>query len=61
MGPFSAVLGRGDARGHCHWSRRWRFLRGHENQSWVAVTHADTATGAFGGAPYGAIKRCPGW
>eukprot|EP00959_Pyramimonas_sp_CCMP1952_P321646 6730600-Pyramimonas_sp.AAC.1 len=24
-------------------------------------THADTATGAFGGAPHGAIVRCTGW
>eukprot|EP00959_Pyramimonas_sp_CCMP1952_P296597 6204589-Pyramimonas_sp.AAC.1 len=23
--------------------------------------HANCASGAFGGAPYGATKRCPGW
>eukprot|EP00959_Pyramimonas_sp_CCMP1952_P304349 6369497-Pyramimonas_sp.AAC.1 len=25
------------------------------------MTHAGGPTGAFGGAPYGATKRCTGW
>eukprot|EP00959_Pyramimonas_sp_CCMP1952_P145726 3050662-Pyramimonas_sp.AAC.1 len=32
---------------------RWRHL-------WVGETHANTPTGAFGGATYGPTKRCPG-
>eukprot|EP00959_Pyramimonas_sp_CCMP1952_P096293 2013168-Pyramimonas_sp.AAC.1 len=27
----------------------------------VCGTHADGGTGAFGGAPYEATKRCNGW
>eukprot|EP00959_Pyramimonas_sp_CCMP1952_P110085 2303143-Pyramimonas_sp.AAC.1 len=46
MEPRSAVLGGGDAFGPRHW---------------VAVAHADPAAVAFGGAPYGAAKRCPRW
>eukprot|EP00959_Pyramimonas_sp_CCMP1952_P312343 6537646-Pyramimonas_sp.AAC.1 len=52
MGPRNAVLGGVDACGPCRWS---------EALLWVALTHADPATRAFGGAPYGATKRCPGW
>eukprot|EP00959_Pyramimonas_sp_CCMP1952_P337370 7065043-Pyramimonas_sp.AAC.1 len=59
MGPRNAVLGGGDAFGTCHWSLRWS-LWGHETLSWVALTHTDPATGAFGGVPL-ATKRCPGW
>eukprot|EP00959_Pyramimonas_sp_CCMP1952_P032463 681321-Pyramimonas_sp.AAC.1 len=59
LGPRSAVLAGGDAP--CHWSLRWSSVWGHETLSWVAVTHADAATEASGGAPYGATKRCPGW
>eukprot|EP00959_Pyramimonas_sp_CCMP1952_P321924 6736176-Pyramimonas_sp.AAC.1 len=29
--------------------------------SWVCGTHASGPTGGFGGAPYGATKRCTGW
>merc|ERR1712091_640988 len=61
MGPRNAVLGGGDACGHPHLGLRWSSLWGHETLSWVGDTHADTPTGAFGGAPYGATKRCPGW
>eukprot|EP00959_Pyramimonas_sp_CCMP1952_P259560 5427045-Pyramimonas_sp.AAC.1 len=59
MGPRNVVLGGGDACGPCHWSHLWRSLCGHPTLSCVAVTQAGTATGAFGGATYGAIKRCP--
>eukprot|EP00959_Pyramimonas_sp_CCMP1952_P104829 2191142-Pyramimonas_sp.AAC.1 len=38
MGPQNAVLD--------------GALWGHEAQYWVGETHANTATGAFGGAPY---------
>eukprot|EP00959_Pyramimonas_sp_CCMP1952_P237957 4972658-Pyramimonas_sp.AAC.1 len=34
---------------------------GHETLSWVGETHANTPTGAFGGAPYDATNRCPAW
>eukprot|EP00959_Pyramimonas_sp_CCMP1952_P231188 4832645-Pyramimonas_sp.AAC.1 len=36
-------------------------LRGHDTLSGVAQTHANAATGAFGGAPYGATIHCGGW
>eukprot|EP00959_Pyramimonas_sp_CCMP1952_P249373 5212682-Pyramimonas_sp.AAC.1 len=29
--------------------------------NWVWGTHAGGPTGGFGGAPYGAAKRCAGW
>eukprot|EP00959_Pyramimonas_sp_CCMP1952_P179700 3757570-Pyramimonas_sp.AAC.1 len=29
--------------------------------NYISRTHADGGTGAFGGAPYGATKRCTGW
>eukprot|EP00959_Pyramimonas_sp_CCMP1952_P172907 3613290-Pyramimonas_sp.AAC.1 len=47
MGPRSAVLGGVDACGLCHWNLRWSSLWGHEALSWVALTHAACATGAF--------------
>eukprot|EP00959_Pyramimonas_sp_CCMP1952_P021710 457522-Pyramimonas_sp.AAC.1 len=56
-GPRSAVLDGGDARGHHHWGLRWSSLWGHEALCWVGETVVDTATGALGGAPYGARKR----
>eukprot|EP00959_Pyramimonas_sp_CCMP1952_P330215 6914062-Pyramimonas_sp.AAC.1 len=28
---------------------------------WVGEAHVVTATGALGGAPYGATERCAGW
>eukprot|EP00959_Pyramimonas_sp_CCMP1952_P108955 2278308-Pyramimonas_sp.AAC.1 len=42
------------------WRLRWSPLWGHETLSWVGETHANTLIEAFGGAPYGATKRCPG-
>eukprot|EP00959_Pyramimonas_sp_CCMP1952_P274819 5745093-Pyramimonas_sp.AAC.1 len=33
---------------------------GHETLYWVCGTHADGSTEIFGGAPYGATKRCTG-
>eukprot|EP00959_Pyramimonas_sp_CCMP1952_P154544 3232919-Pyramimonas_sp.AAC.1 len=56
MAPRSAVLGEGDACERCHWGLRWSSLWGHETLPWVAVTHADPATGAFVGAPCGATN-----
>eukprot|EP00959_Pyramimonas_sp_CCMP1952_P050283 1050993-Pyramimonas_sp.AAC.1 len=61
MWPRSAVLGGRDARGHRHWDLRWSSLLGHEALHSVGDMPADTATGAFGGAPYGATKPCIGW
>ena len=64
MGPRSAVLGVADACGHLHWGPRWSSLWGHETCEGCAEMrvelHADPATGAFGGAPYGATKRVRG-
>eukprot|EP00959_Pyramimonas_sp_CCMP1952_P424425 8889616-Pyramimonas_sp.AAC.1 len=37
---------------------RWRSLWGHEALYWVWRTHAGTPTGALGGAPCEATKRC---
>ena len=31
---------------------RWNSLWGHETLNWVGETHATSATGTFGGAPY---------
>ena len=42
------------------WGIRWSSLWGNETPCWVWRTHAGTPTGAFGGAPYGATKRCAG-
>eukprot|EP00959_Pyramimonas_sp_CCMP1952_P363696 7616241-Pyramimonas_sp.AAC.1 len=60
MGPGSAVLGGGGACEHRHWGRRWcSHMRPRSvvlcvcvwEMHWVGETHADTAAGAFGGAP----------
>eukprot|EP00959_Pyramimonas_sp_CCMP1952_P244042 5101446-Pyramimonas_sp.AAC.1 len=61
MGPRSAVLAGADACDHSHWSVRWSSLWGHDTLYCVARTHVVTATGAFGGAPYGVTKWCTGW
>eukprot|EP00959_Pyramimonas_sp_CCMP1952_P350677 7347085-Pyramimonas_sp.AAC.1 len=42
-----------------HWGLRWSSPWGHETLSWVGGPHARATTGALGGAPYGATKRCP--
>ena len=39
---------------------RWSSLWGHETLYWVGESHANCATGTFGGAPDGATKRCTG-
>merc|ERR1712153_238645 len=57
----TAPLGVGDACGRQHWGLRWSSLWGHETLHWVGETHANCATGTFGGAPYGATQRCTGW
>ena len=47
-----------------HWGLRWSSLWGHETCEGCARRgpnhHADAATGAFGGAPYGATERVRG-
>ena len=52
------------ACGPCHWGLRWSSLWGYETCEGCAKvdpnTHAGPATGAFGGAPYGATKRVRG-
>eukprot|EP00959_Pyramimonas_sp_CCMP1952_P446757 9354679-Pyramimonas_sp.AAC.1 len=57
VGPRHAVLSWKCARGRRHWGIRWSSLWGHEALCWVGEAHVDTATGAFGGDPYGATKR----
>ena len=45
-------------RGHGHWGLRWNSLWGHDPREGCAEIvrgrHANPATGAFSGAPYGA-------
>eukprot|EP00959_Pyramimonas_sp_CCMP1952_P104589 2186070-Pyramimonas_sp.AAC.1 len=62
MGPRSAVLvpARGTACECSHLGHRWISLWGHEALYWAGVPFAIAATGAFGGATYGATKRCIG-
>eukprot|EP00959_Pyramimonas_sp_CCMP1952_P325622 6815201-Pyramimonas_sp.AAC.1 len=60
MGPRNVLLGVADACGHPHWGFRWSSQWGHETLYWVWRTHAGPPTGAFGGAPNGATKRCTG-
>ena len=59
-----AEMGAGKACGRSHWGLRWSFLWGHETCEGCAKMgwrrHARSATGAFGGAPYGATKRVRG-
>ena len=54
----------GNACGPCHWGLQWSTLWGHETcegcPEMEVELHADPATGAFGGAPYGATKRVRG-
>eukprot|EP00959_Pyramimonas_sp_CCMP1952_P098421 2057471-Pyramimonas_sp.AAC.1 len=61
MRPRNAFLGGVGACEPCHWGLRWSPLGGHETLSWGTLTHADPATGVFGGVLYGVTKRCPGW
>eukprot|EP00959_Pyramimonas_sp_CCMP1952_P067821 1415443-Pyramimonas_sp.AAC.1 len=58
MGPRNAVLGVADACGHANWELGWSSPWGHETLFWVWRTHVATPTGAAGGTPYGATKRC---
>eukprot|EP00959_Pyramimonas_sp_CCMP1952_P202264 4229504-Pyramimonas_sp.AAC.1 len=58
MRPRDAVLGVADACGHPYWGSRWSSLWGHERLYWVWRTHLATPTGAAGGDPNGATKRC---
>eukprot|EP00959_Pyramimonas_sp_CCMP1952_P223796 4679396-Pyramimonas_sp.AAC.2 len=58
MGPRIAVLTGRDACEHCHWGHRWSSLWGHNTLDWAEETHANTTTGAFGGATYGAGTTC---
>ena len=54
----------GPPRGRSHWGLRWSSLWGHEACEWCARRdpshYADAASGAFGGAPYGATETCEG-
>ena len=60
MGPRNAVLGARDACEFRHWDLRWSSLWRHEAPYWAQETHASSTTRTFGGAPYGATKRCTG-
>eukprot|EP00959_Pyramimonas_sp_CCMP1952_P376589 7887823-Pyramimonas_sp.AAC.1 len=55
----SAALGGGTACENNHWGLRWSSLWGYEALPMVEETRARATAGAFGGAPYGATKRCP--
>eukprot|EP00959_Pyramimonas_sp_CCMP1952_P120561 2520943-Pyramimonas_sp.AAC.1 len=57
IGPRSAVLGGGHACGSCHRGLWLGPLWGHGTLHCAGETHANSATEAFGGAPYGATKR----
>eukprot|EP00959_Pyramimonas_sp_CCMP1952_P024384 511688-Pyramimonas_sp.AAC.1 len=57
MGPRNAVLGVAVICGYPHLGLRWSSLWSHKALYWVWRTHVGCATGAFGGAPYGATKR----
>eukprot|EP00959_Pyramimonas_sp_CCMP1952_P345487 7235044-Pyramimonas_sp.AAC.1 len=58
MRPRSAVLGVAEACGHPSWGLRWSSLWGHDALHWAWRAHVATPTGAFGGSPHGATKRC---
>ena len=62
--PKWGSMGGADACEHPHWGLRWSSLWGHEPSEWCAKMgrspHANPATGAFGGAPYGATNRVRG-
>ena len=63
-----ADIGGGDACERCHWGLGWSSRWGHEpcegraemGMRWAGRTHVNCATGAFGGAPYGATNRVRG-
>eukprot|EP00959_Pyramimonas_sp_CCMP1952_P066132 1380722-Pyramimonas_sp.AAC.1 len=61
MWPRNAALGGGTARESGRCDLRWSSPWGHEAPPWEREPHANCATGAFGGALYGATKRRPGW
>eukprot|EP00959_Pyramimonas_sp_CCMP1952_P370363 7756581-Pyramimonas_sp.AAC.1 len=52
--------GCGDACELRLWDLRWSSLWGHEALYWVGETHANCASGTFGGAPW-AMKLFTGW
>eukprot|EP00959_Pyramimonas_sp_CCMP1952_P424668 8894854-Pyramimonas_sp.AAC.1 len=56
VGPRNDVVGGGGECESLHWSLRWSPPWDHEALYRVGETHADTASGAFGAAPYGATK-----
>eukprot|EP00959_Pyramimonas_sp_CCMP1952_P350747 7348652-Pyramimonas_sp.AAC.1 len=60
MGPRDAAPGVADGCKQPHWSFRWSFLWGHGTLHWVWQVHAGNPSGAFGGRPYKATKRCTG-
>ena len=60
MRPRNAALGEGTACEPPQWGLRWSSLWGYETLPWAKEPHADTPSGAFGGAPYGATKRVRG-
>eukprot|EP00959_Pyramimonas_sp_CCMP1952_P245156 5123849-Pyramimonas_sp.AAC.1 len=61
MGPRNAVLSGGNACGHGQWGLWWSSLWGHETMYQAGETHANTATGTFGGALSGTTECCTGW
>eukprot|EP00959_Pyramimonas_sp_CCMP1952_P119065 2489437-Pyramimonas_sp.AAC.1 len=61
MCPRNAKLGGADACERHHRGLQWSSAWGYEALHWVERTQANVATGAFGGAPYVATKRCITW
>eukprot|EP00959_Pyramimonas_sp_CCMP1952_P231985 4848130-Pyramimonas_sp.AAC.1 len=56
-GVSQNCTGRGTACGHRYWGLRWSSLWGHATLQLGGENAADTASGAAGGAPYGATER----
>eukprot|EP00959_Pyramimonas_sp_CCMP1952_P416661 8729458-Pyramimonas_sp.AAC.1 len=52
-------MGGEDACERVHWDLRWNSVRG--TDACVGRTHANVATGAFGGASHRATRRCTRW
>eukprot|EP00959_Pyramimonas_sp_CCMP1952_P047721 996189-Pyramimonas_sp.AAC.1 len=55
------TLGGEDACGQCRWGLRWSSRWSHETLYWVGETHADAATGAFGGTSHAPGNAVLAW
>eukprot|EP00959_Pyramimonas_sp_CCMP1952_P260931 5455676-Pyramimonas_sp.AAC.1 len=59
MGPRSVAMGRAGACERRYWGLRWNSLWGHETIYCMGYP-CGRSYWVFGGAPYGATKRCAG-